>query len=379
MDLDQFQERFAENFLNRGELGASVSVYQDGESQLRLAAGYQDRNRQLPWTADTRVLFWSATKALASACLLHACAQQGVALGTPLVKIWPEYGAAGKDGTTFLHVLSHQAGQPALRRPEVSVWDHPEVVATLAGQAPFWTPGSAHGYHVRTFGFLVDELVRRLSDVSNVGCYFRQVFGEPLGLDLWIGLPPDLTKQVAPILPPRKAREPSPWEDPFYDALNDPASLSRQAFTTPTGLPTPSSMNTPEARAGIFPSFGGIGTADALARFYQLLCSPNAWFKVETLRAASTVAASGVDEILRVPTAFSGGFMKDFPSPTGKLRELFGPSATAFGQPGAGGSHAFADPDSHLSFAYVMNQMEPGLFPNQKSLGLVESLYVHRP
>jgi CubicO group peptidase (beta-lactamase class C family) len=379
MDLDQLHERFTENFSSRGELGASVSVYQHGEVRLRLAAGYQDRHRQRPWTAETRVLFWSATKALASACLLHACAQQGVPLGTPLTKIWPDYGAAGKERTTFLHVLSHQAGQPALRRPEVSVWDHPEVAATLANQAPFWTPGSRHGYHVRTFGFLVDELVRRLSGAPDIGTYFRQVFGEPLGIDLWIGLPPDLTEQVAPIHAPRKARESSPWDDPFYEALNDPGSLSRQAFTTPTGLPTPSSMNTPEARAAVFPAFGGIGTADSLARFYQLLCSPNAWFNVDTLQAASMVAASGMDEILRVPTAFGGGFMKDPLSPTGKLRELFGPSPTAFGQPGAGGSHAFADPDSHLSFAYVMNQMEPGLFPNQKSMGLVESLYVHRP
>ena len=378
MDFDQLQERFAENFLSRGELGASVSVYQHGELRLRLAAGHQDRQRQLPWTAETRVLFWSATKALASACLLHACAQQGVAVGTPVIKIWPEYGAAGKEGTTFLHVLNHQAGQPALRRPEVSVWDHAEVVATLAGQAPFWNPGSRHGYHVRTFGFLVDELVRRLSGVANVGCYFRQVFGDPLGLDLWIGLPPGLTGQVAPIQAPRRTRTSSPWDDPFYEALNDPASLSRQAFATPSGLPTPSSMNTAEVRAGVFPSFGGIGTADSLARFYQLLCSPNAWFNVETLRAASTVAASGMDEVLRVPTAFAAGFMKDPPGPRGKLRELFGPSPAAFGQPGAGGSHAFADPDRHLSFAYIMNQMEPGLFPNQKSLGLVESLYVHR-
>ncbi|HEY0793800.1 MAG TPA: serine hydrolase domain-containing protein [Chthoniobacterales bacterium] len=378
MDLEQLQERFAENFSSRGELGASVSVYQYGEPRVGLAAGGQDRQGKLPWTAETRVLFWSATKALASACLLHACAQQRMALETPLCKVWPEYGTAGKEGTTFLHVLSHQAGQPAVRRPDVSVWDHAEVIAALAEQAPFWNPGTRHGYHVRTFGFLVDELVRRLSGAAHVGSYFRQIFGDPLGLDLWIGLPANLTEQVAPVLAPRKARSPSPLEDPFYAALNDPGSLSRQAFTTPTGLPTPASMNTPEVRTGVFPSFGGIGTADSLARFYQLLCSPNAWFNAETLRAVATVAASGTDEVLRVPTAFGAGFMKDPPGPSGKLRALFGPSPAAFGQPGAGGSHAFADPDHHLSFAYVMNQMEPGLFPNQKSLRLVESLYVHR-
>jgi CubicO group peptidase (beta-lactamase class C family) len=380
MDLNRFKEEFAQNFASRGELGASVVVYHRGERVAQLAGGFQDRARQVAWTPDTRVLVWSATKGVASACLLHACSRHGIDLDAPVTRIWPEYGQAGKERTTFRHVLSHRAGQPALRDALVSVLDHEAVVHTLAEQAPFWEPGSRHGYHVRTYGFLIDELVRRIAGGMNVGRYFRQVFGDPLDLDVWIGVPEPLARAVAPIQAPRKGRETSA-EDPFYVALNDPGSLTRLAFATPTGLPTPSSMNAPPVRTHVLASFGGIGTADGLARFYQLLCTPNEFFDADTLQAASTTVASGHDEILMVPTAFSAGFMMDpmdLSGGGGKLRALFGPSTRAFGQPGAGGSHAFADPEHQVAFAYVMNQMEQGLFPNEKSLRLVDAIYVCR-
>ena len=396
MDLNRFKEEFAQNFETGGELGASVTVYRRGEPIVRLAAGFQDRARQAAWTPETRVLIWSATKGVASACLLHACSRHGIDPDAPVTRVWPEYGQAGKERTTFRHVLSHQAGQPALRGEPVSILDHEAVIDALGRQAPFWEPGSRHGYHARTYGFLVDELVRRITGGVNVGRYFRQVFGDPLDLDIWIGMPEALAETVAPIQAPRKARE-SSSDDPFYAALNDPGSLSRLAFNTPAGLATPSSMNAPEVRAHVLASFGGIATADGLARFYQLLCAPSEFFNAETLSAASSSVVSGMDEILKVPTAFSTGFMMDpaddSADPRGvgsgganatdsrgnrrKLRTLFGPSVRAFGQPGAGGSHAFADPEHEVSFAYVMNQMEPGLFPNEKSLRLVDALYVH--
>jgi CubicO group peptidase (beta-lactamase class C family) len=393
MDLNRLKEEFAHNFEARGELGASVAVYHRGEPIVQLAAGFQDRARRVPWRSQTRVLIWSATKGVVSACLLHACDRHGIDPDAPVIRVWPEYGQAGKERTTFRHVLSHQAGQPALRGEPVSILDHEAVVHALGAQAPFWEPGTRHGYHARTYGFLIDELVRRITGGVNVGQYFRQVFGDPLGLDIWIGMPETLTETVAPIQAPRKARETSS-EDSFYAALNSPGSLSRLAFSTPSGLPTPSSMNAPSVRAHVLASFGGIATADGLARFYRLLCTPNEFFNAETLLAVSNPVTSGIDEILKVPTAFSMGFMMDpvddraddavtvnAPDPQGqkrKRRTLFGPSARAFGQPGAGGSHAFADPEHEISFAYVMNQMEPGLFPNEKSLRLVDAIYVQR-
>jgi CubicO group peptidase (beta-lactamase class C family) len=295
-------------------------------------------------------------------------------LSRRVAEFWPEYATNEKADTTLLHILSHQSGQPALRNPEIPFVEHEQVIEALAGQEPFWKPGTAHGYHARTYGFLVNELVRRIAGI-NVGAYFQDVFATPLGLDLWIGLPEKLVDDVAPIYSARRTRAPSE-EESFYTELAKQDSLTFKAFTTPAGLMVPSIMNRSEIRTRVLPSFGGIGTAEALATFYyHTFCEPT-FFSPDRIAAISETAASGTDTILRIPTAFAAGFMKDPLSDTGhKLRSIFGPSPLAFGQPGAGGSLAFADPKNNVAFAYVMNQMEPGLLPNPKSLRLVRSVY----
>jgi CubicO group peptidase (beta-lactamase class C family) len=365
---------FQENFTKYDELGASVCLWQDGKMVASLGDGFWDREKSRKWTTKTRVLIWSATKGLASACLLHLCDREKIMLNRRVAEFWPEYGGNGKAETTLLHVLSHQSGQPALRKPEIPFLEREPVVEALADQEPFWKPGSAHGYHARTYGFLVDELVRRIAEI-NVGAYFRKVFAMPLGLDLWIGLSQELVDDVAPIYAARRTREPSE-EDPFYTELAKQDSLTFKAFTTPAGLMVPSVMNRPDVRTRVLPSFGGIGTAESLATFYyRTFCEPT-FFSSERIAELSETAASGIDAILRIPTAFAAGFMKDPISDAGeKLRSLFGPSTSAFGQPGAGGSLAFADPKNNVAFAYVMNQMEPGLLPNPKSLRLVRLVY----
>ena len=365
---------FEENFTKYGELGASISLWQDGKMVASLGGGFWDQEKTKKWTTATRVLIWSATKGLASSCLLHLCDREKIDLTRRVAEFWPEYAENGKGDTTLLHVLSHQAGQPALRNREITFLEREQVVTALAQQEPFWKPGSAHGYHPRTYGFLVDELLRRIGRID-VGTYFREVFAAPLELDLWIGLPNELAEEVAPIYGARRARETSA-EDPFYDALSNQESLTYQAMSTPTGLTVPSIMNRPDIRARSLPSFGGIGTADALAAFYyRTFCEPT-FFSQERIIELSQTVASGVDRILCIPTAFAAGFMKDPVLRSGqKVRSLFGPSSSAFGQPGAGGSLAFADPKNHVAFAYVMNQMEPGLFPNPKSLRLVRLAY----
>ena len=375
MDLCGLIDLFEENFIKYDELGASLCIIQGGEEVLNVGDGFFDRTRSKRWTRETRVLIWSATKALASACLLHCCEHSGIVPGRKVKEFWPEYAANGKEDTTLRHILSHQSGQPALRRPDIGILDHQAVVEALAQQEPFWKPGEAHGYHARTYGFLVDELVRRISSGISVAEYFRRTFGDPLDLDLWIGIPPDLVEEVAPIQPPRHKREPS-FEDPFYQALADHGSLTWLAFSTPAGPIAPSAFNLPEIRMHPLPSLGGIGTAESLARFYyNVLCEPD-FLSREMLAKLEQTVVSGLDRILLIPTDFRLGFMKDPISPEHqKERKIFGPSQAAFGQPGAGGSHAFVDPDRKLAFAYVMNQMEPGILPNQKSLRLVEHLY----
>jgi CubicO group peptidase (beta-lactamase class C family) len=373
MDLQGFSHLFTENFDQLSELGASVCIRSRGEEVMHLAGGYRDREKTLRWTRDTPVLIWSATKALASACLIHAACLHRIELDRKVVDLWPEYGQSGKADTTLLHVLSHQAGQPALRQLSVSILDHEAVVAQLARQEPFWKPGERHGYHPRTYGFLVDELVRRITNGIPIGTYFRLIFGDPLGLNLWIGLPDSLAQDVSPIYAPRRTRR-SEFEEPFYQALSEEGSLTRMAFSSPAGLHSPSQMNDPAVRRQSIPSLGGIGTAGALARFYEAFYSDEI-FSSETVHRIATTQSTGEDQVLRVQTAFGIGFMKDPLDGNKKARNIFGPELNAFGQPGSGGSLGFCDPKNGISFAYVMNQMEPGLFPNEKSLRLVDHIY----
>jgi CubicO group peptidase (beta-lactamase class C family) len=373
MELQEFIDLFAENFDRFGEVGASVCIRRNGEEILHLADGYRDREKTLHWTKETPVLIWSATKGLSSACLIHAASEHGIELGRKAVEFWPEYGQHGKADTTLLHVLTHQAGQPALRDPATSILDHDAVAWQLARQEPFWKPGEAHGYHPRTYGFLVDELVRRITQGTPLGTYFRLIFGDPLELDLWIGVPESIAHDVAPIFAPRKPRAPDS-EATFYQALANPDSLTRRAFATPAGLQSPSQMNDPKVRMHSLPSLGGIGTAGALARFYQTLCSDEI-FSSEAIDRIATTRYTGKDQVLQIDTAFGIGFMKDPLDGSAKTRTIFGPELDSFGQPGSGGSLGFCDPRNKVAFAYVMNQMEPGVFPNRKSLRLVDYFY----
>jgi CubicO group peptidase (beta-lactamase class C family) len=373
MDLQGFIELFAENFSHSGELGASVCIRHNGEEILNLADGYRDREKTLPWGKETPVLVWSATKGLSSACLIHAASEHDIELDRKVVDLWPEYGQSGKADTTILHVLTHQAGQPALRDPVLSILDHDAVVDQLARQEPFWKPGEAHGYHPRTYGFLIDELVRRITGGIPVGSYFRLIFGDPLDLDLWIGVPESIANEVAPIYAPRKLPA-TGSEGPFYQALSEQESLTRRAFSTPAGLHSPSQMNEAKVRQHSLPSLGGIGTAGALARFYQTLCSEEI-FSLETIHRIAATQCTGKDQVLQIDTAFGIGFMKDPLEGNKKIRRIFGPEPNGFGQPGSGGSLGFCDPKNGVSFGYVMNQMEPGVFPNAKSLQLVDYLY----
>jgi CubicO group peptidase (beta-lactamase class C family) len=256
----------------------------------------------------------------------------------------------------------------------VDVLDYPAIIAALEKQAPLWPPGTAHGYHARTFGFLLDELVRRIAGIT-VSEYWRTTFADALDLDIWIGLPDAEQERVATIYPARAGGAASPAE--FYRDLATPGTLVRKTFTSPRGLHAVRDMNLQENRARPFVSFGGIGNAASLAKFYGMLAhggelDGHRFFTPETIAKMTTSLVSGRDRVFQIPTAFSAGFLKDPPDTD---RRLFGPSPLAFGHPGAGGSHAFADPEHDLSFAYVMNQMEQSLLPNEKSLRLVDAIY----
>jgi CubicO group peptidase (beta-lactamase class C family) len=367
---------FEENFARRGELGATVSVWRDGVEIVSLSGGFRDRERTRPWHAGTLALVYSATKGPAAACVLKCLWEAGIPLETPVASVWPRFAQAGKGAITFADVLAHRAGLAALDRPP-DVFDYPAVIRALEEQAPLWPAGDGHGYHPRTSGYLWDEIVRLLTG-KTLGEYWRRAFARPLGLDFWIGLPPERLPDVAPLAPARS----TPAEDAFLIAYAEPGSLTNRAFGSPTGLFSVSLMNTPKAMTASFPAFGGIGSATALARFYgALACGGEeagiSFIPPEAVAAMSHRLANGFDRVLRLDNAFSAGFLQDpVDEQTGRLtRTSFGPSTRAFGQVGAGGSITFADPDRGIGFAYVMNQMEPGVLPNEKSLRLIRAMY----
>jgi CubicO group peptidase (beta-lactamase class C family) len=383
---------FEENFEKLGELGAAVSVWQNGKPIIDLYGGFCDVARENPWKADTIVLVWSATKGIGSACVLHALQQQNIELNRPVAEFWPEFGQAGKDKITLGELLSHQAGLCALDE-RVDVVNYDGVIRALEMQAPLWPPGTAHGYHARTFGFLLDELMRRITG-KTLPDYWQENFARPLALDFWIGLPEEQNSRVATIYAAKSGKPPEPAQ--FYRDLVTPGTLARKTFTSPYGLNVISKMNDPHIRAQPIVSFGGIGSASALARFYSMLANGGelnrqTFFSPKTIERMTATLSDGTDRVFQIPTAFSAGFMKDSqgaavsspPSDPGRIsnrpslftRRLFGPSATSFGHPGAGGAHAFADPENKIAFAYVMNQMEQSVLPNEKSLRLVDAIY----
>jgi CubicO group peptidase (beta-lactamase class C family) len=371
--LQRLKPLFQENFETFGELGAAVSVWQNGKPIIDFYGGFRDARRENPWTSDTLVLVWSATKGIGSACVLHAFQEHKIDLDRRVAEFWPEFAQAGKEKITLAQLLSHQAGLCALDR-RADVLNYDAVIRALEAQKPLWPPGTAHGYHARTFGFLLDEVVRRIAG-KTLSEYWQENFARPLNLDFWIGLPKKQNSRVATMYAAKAGKPPEPRQ--FYDDLVTPCTLARKTFTSPHGLNVISKMNDPLVRAQPIVSFGGIGSASALAKFYSMLANDGkadgqTFFSGKTLEWMKTTLADGMDRVFQIPTAFSAGFMKD---PRETARRIFGSSATSFGHPGAGGSHAFADPEKKIAFAYVMNQMEQSLLPNEKSLRLVDAIY----
>jgi CubicO group peptidase (beta-lactamase class C family) len=286
-----------------------------------------------------------------------------------VAKVWPEFGQAGKERISFAHLLSHQAGLCALDR-QVDVLDYEAVIRALEEQKPLWPPGTGHGYHARTFGFLLDEIVRRLVG-TKLSEYWPKTFAEPLDLEIWIGLPESENSRVATMYAAKAGKPAEPEQ--FYVDLATKGTLTRKAFTSPHGLNAINAMNNAGIRAQPIVSFGGIGNASSLAKFYAMLANGDErFFTPQTMQRMTTTLTDGIDRVFQIPTAFSAGFMKNAKESAARI---FGRSTLSFGHPGAGGSHAFADPENKISFAYVMNQMEQSLLPNEKSLRLVDAIY----
>jgi CubicO group peptidase (beta-lactamase class C family) len=333
----------------------------------------------VPWREDTLVPVWSATKGPAAVACLLALHEAHIPLHFPVMEVWPEFGTNGKEKLTFEDVLSHRAGLSWLSTP-VPIFSFDDVITAIERQVPHHLPGTVQGYHARTFGFMLDEIVRRITGAESLGQYFDEVLGHRMAIDFWIGLPEAEYDRVAMIYPGKMNI--SQLDQAFIRAFNTRGSVTQRTFTSPVGLNAVQDFNQRHTWAQGYASMGGVGSAHGLGQFYALLANGGTvpgerliptWIE----DALSTPLTQAMDEVLCVDAAFSAGMMMDPIDPeTGeKTRQLFGPSQRAFGHPGAGGSLAFADPDNGIAFAFTMNQMEVGVLPSERARGLVEALY----
>ncbi|MFI0895627.1 serine hydrolase domain-containing protein [Streptomyces sp. NPDC020983] len=355
---------FAENFTERGDTGAALCVYVDGEPVVDLWGGLADPAADRAWERDTLQLVYSATKG-AVATAAHMLAERGALdLDAPVADYWPEFAANGKGRIPVRWLLSHRAGLVTLDEPlplaDALAWT--PMAEALAAQKPQWTPGTAHGYHGRTFGWLVGEVVRRVSG-RTPGRFFAEEIAAPLGgLDFFIGLPPAERARVSVMSYPEPQVDlaslpPESLPAEIRDAValwKDPQSLANRAYAVTD--PAAVDFGSPEVQAAEIPSSNGIGTARALARMYAALIGEVDGVRLlspETVAAATVEQSAGPDLVMGLPSRFGSGFML----PT-LLSPLTGPAA--FGHAGRGGSLAFADPGRRLAFGYVMNTIVEG-------------------
>ncbi len=341
-------DAFRSNFELSGDVGANVALYRDGRPVVDLWAGLADPGTGRPWVEETVVGVFSCSKG-AMATLVNLLIQDGsVDPDQPVARYWPDFAAAGKQDITVRQVLSHQAGLAAIdgrfTLEEALSWD--PVVAALASAAPQWEPGSRHGYHMRSFGWLTGELVRRVAG-QPPETVLRSRVVEPLGLSLWLGMPEQEQSRCATLLPPG----PSGID---LAQLFGPDSLQARVATGPSGLFRYDEMwNSARIRSAVIPSSGMITDGRSLARMYASCVSEVGGRRLldrDTAARAAATQAEGPDEILTIPTAFGLGYMvgPSLPPACG---------AGSFGHGGAGGSLGFADPVARIGFGYAMNRM----------------------
>lgn len=356
-------DALSDGFQRGRDLGAAVAVVIDGQVLVDIWAGHADRQRQRPWQADTLVCQFSVTKAMTTLCVLQAVDRGLMGLDDPVVGCWPEFGAHGKQDTTVRHLLCHRAGLIGFHDPMPGelLQDWRRTTDALASERPWWEPGSRHGYHARTFGFLVGEVFQRRTGRS-IGNWLREEIASPNGLDFHIGVQERDLARCADIVPARMraGEQLPPAAARLMQALGDRDSLTWAAFQNPTTRP--GHVNSAEHRRGEMPGANGHGTALASASMLDRAAS---LVSAELLAEATTTHSSGDDPVLRSPTRFGLGLMlHDDACPIG-LRP------GTFGHAGAGGAVVFHDPDHRLSVCFAMNQLEPGVITGGTSASLV--------
>jgi CubicO group peptidase (beta-lactamase class C family) len=377
--FEPVREAFRANFDERNELGAACAAVHRGETVVDLWGGYRDRAATDPWTRDTLVLLFSATKGIASAAMAHAHAQDLFSYDDAVADHWPAFGVNGKADVTVRELLAHQAGVAAIDdtlTPD-NIADREALMALLARKAPDWTPGTRHGYHAWSLGWYESELLRRTDpEGRTLGAYLADELAAPLNLDVHIGLPADISdERVADIqgfhpLQMVTSLGQFPWR--MVLSLANPWSVSSRALS-PFDMRTPAELNDPAYRALEIPGGNGVGRVRDVARLYGLLASAPSEVGLDEQTVAQLTAPptpprdGSYDVVLKTDTAYSLGYWKPFDG------FAFGPPQ-AFGAPGAGGAFAFADPARDLGFAYAPNRMGTALWSDPREAALRQAV-----
>ncbi len=368
------RQAFEDNFETRGEVGASVALTIDGKQVIDLWGGYADKKKTRPWTRDTIVNVYSTTKGLTAICAHRLVDEGRLDIDAPVAKYWPEFAQAGKEKLPVRYLLSHRAGLPAVRKlleaTDLFNWD--TMCSAFAAQEPWWEPGKKHGYHALSFGFLVGEVIRRITG-KTPGSYFRDELARPLGLDCHIGLDASHDGRVAGMIvsPPPPPGAPNI----FAEIGKHPESVTAKTFNNPPTMMRPEfGANSRIWRGAELPAANGHSTARALARLYGALSRGGEVDSVRVLKPSGIARcydeqSYGPDEVLFISTRFSLGFMMSQPG------AALGPNPHSFGHPGAGGSLGFADPDAKVGFGYTMNQMAPGILIDPRATALIDAAY----
>lgn len=380
------REQFEKNFEKRGEVGGSVAVVRDGEYLVDLWGGWADESQTRPWEDDTIVNVWSTTKGLVSSCA-HILIDRGeLELDKPVADYWPEFAQAGKENITVRQLLSHRAGLMAWEDPippeDMFNWE--KLCADLAATEPFWEPGTASGYHARTFGHLVGELVRR-ADGRSIGRFLREEVADPLNAEIFIGVPDELEGKIADLceIPGSQWAGPGDLADAEGEAGTDAseAGASEFEFTERMirSLSGPeislSTVNSSEWRRGAFPSSNGHANARGIAAVYGTIASGGTFGDVrifgsaatERMRDAQPTARDIVIGAVAGETTWGMGFMVNTPP-------AYGPNPRAFHHGGIGGSLGFCDPEAGFGFGYAMNTMGSPL-EDRRAASLLYAVY----
>jgi CubicO group peptidase (beta-lactamase class C family) len=375
---------FERNFAQRGEVGAAVTVMVDGKTVVDLWGGVADPRTGQEWTEDTLVDVWSCTKGATALCA-HILADRGeLDLHAPVARYWPEFGQNGKESVLVHQLLDHQAGLAGVREPlpPGAFYDWDLMTSVLARAEPLWEPGTTHGYHGLTFGFLVGEVVRRVSG-RPLAQFFADEVADPLDLEFWLSLPESEEHRVAPTLPADPAKPGALVPTLYMVAMSDPTSIPGLMLLNSGGYLMPGESNTRAAHAATIGSLGAVTNSRGLAGMYRPLSLCGTYADVRLVRPnqiplmSTVTSACSKDAAVLVTSRFANGFLKTIDNRHLAANDKEGVllSEEAFGHSGMGGALGFADPRARLSFGYAMNQQGIGIGVNERGQSLVDATY----